>query len=273
MDFVIVLLLLLAVRYWWGEMPIFGAGLANRWLGWIALYLEGIPAYVMGVLLPSLALGWLSASGGQIGFGLPILILHVVVLLWVVRAPSPEFVFDALHVESRQVEEPDGGLKARQNQQLRQLLATLHEDFFVYVLWYLLIGPAGPVFCYLQRQFEQSNSPALDLSYNGPDFGDENISRTLISPWLIGLAVRVSLLLLALVGQFKEGWRYFLDSLKAWTLEDGDLLHTGFEAVLGTDAEGDFAESSRQWLDQYEKLLSRLFFGWMGFATVLMLLS
>ena len=41
MDFVIVLLLLLAVRYWWGEMPIFGAGLANRWLGWIALYLEG----------------------------------------------------------------------------------------------------------------------------------------------------------------------------------------------------------------------------------------
>jgi len=33
MDFVIVLLLLLAVRYWWGEMPIFGAGLADRWLG------------------------------------------------------------------------------------------------------------------------------------------------------------------------------------------------------------------------------------------------
>ena len=87
MDFVIVLLLLLAVRYWWGEMPIFGAGLADRWLGWIALYLEGIPAYVVGVLLPSFALGWLSASGGQIGFGLPILILHVVVLLWVVRAP------------------------------------------------------------------------------------------------------------------------------------------------------------------------------------------
>jgi hypothetical protein len=273
MDFVIVLLLLLAVRYWWGELPVFGAGLAGRWLAWIALHLEGIPVYVVGVLLPSLGLGWLSATGSHIGFGLPVLILHVVVLLWVIRAPSPEFIFDALHVQTRQSEDTAVGLKARQDHQLRELLVMLHEDFFVYVLWYLLLGPAGPLFCYLQRQFEQLNIPASDASVPVPDLGRDNNSRTHISPWLIGLAVRVSLLLLALVGQFKEGWRLFLDSLKTWTLDESDLLHSGFEAVLRTDEEDDFAASSRHWLDRYEQLLSRLFFGWMGFAAVLILLS
>ena len=274
MDFVIVLLLLLAVRYWWGEMPVFGAELAGRWIASVGLYLEGIPAYLVSVLLPTLTLAWLAVVGGEIGFGLPLLMLHVVVLLWVVRAPSPEFVFDALHVEARQADSVAEDLKATLDQRLRQLLAMLHEDFFVYVLWYLLLGPAGPVFCYLQRQFERSTRSKSDASNITVDSSFGEFNQMQISLWLIGLAVRVSLLLLALVGQFKEGWRYFLDSLKVWTLDDGDLLHTAFEAALGTPPQGglDLA-SARLWLDQYEKLLSRLFFGWMGFAALLMLLS
>jgi hypothetical protein len=92
----------------------------------------------------------------------------------------------------------------------------------------------------------------------------------------VGLSIRVSLLLLALVGRFREGWPYFVASLKDWSIDDGDLLYSGVTLGLAPEVEGD-AEFDQAvylaWLQDYERLLSRLFFAWIGLAALLTLLS
>ena len=77
--------------------------------------------------------------------------LHLGVLLFVLHAPSPEMTFDALQLQACQSTTEDGLLADTQGQTLRSLLSNLHQGFFVYIVWYLLLGPGGALFCFLQR--------------------------------------------------------------------------------------------------------------------------
>ncbi|MDB9876769.1 hypothetical protein OAC75_04230 [Pseudomonadales bacterium] len=143
MTFIVVLLFLLAVRYWWGELPSIAGSYPAKWFGWINSSLSGTAAYLAGVVLPALLLAWVSNGFEAILFGLPAFMLHLGVLLFVLHAPSPEMTFDALQLEARQSTTEDGLLADTQGQTLRSLLSNLHQGFFVYIVWYLLLGPGG----------------------------------------------------------------------------------------------------------------------------------
>ena len=146
MTFIVVLLFLLAVRYWWGELPSIAGSYPAKWFGWINSSLSGTAAYLASVVLPALLLAWVSNGFDSILFGLPAFMLHLGVLLFVLHAPSPEMTFDALQLEARQSTTEDGLLADTQGQTLRSLLSNLHQGFFVYIVWYLLLGPGAPCF-------------------------------------------------------------------------------------------------------------------------------
>ena len=276
MEFIVVLLFLLAVRYWWGELPSIAGTYSQQWFSWINSLLSGTPAYLAGVVLPALLLAWVSSGFEGILFGVPALVVHVGVLLFVLEAPSPEMTFDELQLQARQEAVEGGGLADAQSQTLRVFLSALHHEFFVYIIWYLLLGPAGALFCFLQRHYgRQGGEPATD-----PDLPDAsgNAGSDAVSRWLVGLSIRVSLLLLALVGRFREGWPYFVASLKDWSIDEGDLLYSAMALGLAPeDEDEDEAEgvpaAYLAWLQDYERLLSRLFFAWIGLAALLTLLS
>lgn len=276
MAFLVVLIFLLAVRYWWGELPRFGGDYPQQWFSGIKTLVSGPPAYLLAVVLPALLLGWVSNGFEGVLFGIPALMVQVGVLLFVLQAPSPEMTFDALQLQARQ-EAGEGVLLAdAQSQKLRVFLSRLHHDFFVYVLWYLLLGPGGALFCFLQRQYERQEvgaDPDLDTPGATMEVVSESVSR-----WLVGLSSRISLFLLALVGHFREGWPYFVASLKDWSVDEGDLLYSGMTLGLAPEVEDrdglefDHAAYLR-WLQDFERLLSRLFFAWIGFAALLTLLA
>jgi hypothetical protein len=97
-----------------------------------------------------------------------------------------------------------------------------------------------------------------------------------VTRWLVGLSIRVSLLLLALVGRFRDGWPFFVASLKDWSIDEGDLLYAGVCLGLSPEIESETALDSgaySAWLQDFESLISRLFFGWIGLAALLTLLS
>ena len=62
MAFIVVLLFLLAVRYWWGELPSIAGSYPAKWFGWINSSLSGTAAYLAGVVLPALLLAWVSSG-------------------------------------------------------------------------------------------------------------------------------------------------------------------------------------------------------------------
>ena len=274
MTFIVVLLFLLAVRYWWGELPSIAGNYPSQWFSWINSLLSGSPAYLAGVVLPALLLAWVSNGFEGVLFGLPALMLHLGVLFFVLHAPSPEMTFDALQLQARQSTTHDGLLADTQDQTLRSLLSRLHQGFFVYIIWYLLLGPGGALFCFLQRHYEREEGN------DGSDFNSldatVNLGAQAVSRWLVGLSVRVSLLLLALVGRFRDGWPFFVASLKDWSIDEGDLLYAGVCLGLAPEVESETELDSAayvDWLQDYEGLLSRLFFGWIGLAALLTLLS
>ena len=278
MEFIVALLFLLAVRYWWGELPSLAGTYPLRWFSWIKGLLSGTPAYLAGVVLPALLLAWVLSGFEGVLFGVPALVVHVGVLLFVLQAPSPEMTFDALQLQARQ-EAAEGVLLAdAQSQTLRRFLSALHHDFLVYIVWYLLLGPAGALFCFLQRHDERQDQRQEGEAATDPDVLEASgkAPSDSVSRWLVGLSIRVSLLLLALVGRFREGWPYFVASLKDWSIDDGDLLYSGVTLGLAPEVEGD-AEFDQAvylaWLQDYERLLSRLFFAWIGLAALLTLLS
>jgi len=274
MAFIVVLLFLLAVRYWWGALPRIAGSYPANWFSWINGVLSGAAAYLAGVVLPALVLAWVSNGFETILFGLPALLLHLGVMLFVLHAPSPEMTFDALQVEARQSTSEHVLLADAQGQTLRSLLSNLHQGFFVYVFWYLLLGPGGALFCFLQRHYErQGNSGEANPNALGATVVED---AQAISRWLIGLSIRVSLLLLALVGRFREGWPFFIASLKGWSIDEGDLLHAGVCLGLAPEFEPETELDSAgylDWLQDFEGLISRLFFGWIGLAALLTLLS
>ena len=274
MAFIVVLLFLLAVRYWWGELPSIAGSYPAKWFGWINSSLSGTAAYLASVVLPALLLAWVSNGFEAILFGLPAFMLHLGVLLFVLHAPSPEMTFDALQLQARQSTTEDGLLADTQGQTLRSLLSNLHQGFFIYIVWYLLLGPGGALFCFLQRHYErqEDNRTAVTDSLDGTaTIGAQTVSR-----WLVGLSIRVSLLLLALVGRLRDGWPYFVASLKDWSIDEGDLLYAGVCIGLVPEVERETTVDSVTylgWLQDYEGLISRLFFGWIGLAALLTLLS
>lgn len=270
MAFIVVLLLLLAVRYWWGELPSIAGAYPAQWFSWIGGLLSGTAAYLAGVVLPAVLLAWVSNGFEGILFGLPAFILHIAVLVFVLQAPSPEMTFDALQLQARQSTTDDELLADTQGQTLRRLLSSLHQGFFVYIVWYLLLGPGGALFCFLQHHYERQEGGPNSLSVTGKE-GTQAVSR-----WLVGLSIRVSLLLLALVGRFRDGWPYFVASLKDWAIDEEDLLYAGVGLGLAPEIERETefdAAAYLGWLQDYEGLISRLFFGWIGLAALLTLLS
>ena len=274
MTFIVVLLFLLAVRYWWGELPSIAGSYPAKWFGWINSSLSGTAAYLASVVLPALLLAWVSNGFDSILFGLPAFMLHLGVLLFVLHAPSPEMTFDALQLQARQSTTEDGLLADSQGQTLRSLLSNLHQGFFVYIVWYLLLGPGGALFCFLQRHHERQE----DHRAANPDSLGETAAMGVqpVSRWLVGLSIRVSLLLLALVGRFRDGWPFFVASLKDWSIDEGDLLYAGVCLGLVPEVERETELDSATylgWLQDYEGLISRLFFGWIGLAALLTLLS
>ena len=271
MEFFVVLLFLLAVRYWWGELPRLGRGLLPRWLGVVKAQLNGVPFYLVAVILPAFCVGYLAEALEAEVSGLLTLMIHIAVLIIAVQAPSTEQLFDELLIVVRQKQTEGVTLAADQKTQIKNLLVCLHHDFLGYLLWYLLLGPGGVMFLALQKQFEGQE---INNGNGEQDFNSSYYAR--LSPWLVGLGVRLSLLLLAIVGTFREGWPLFLKSLKDWTITDADLLVAGFDLLLPDVAALDGAfrvEEHITWLDEYEALIGRLFFAWAGLAALIVVVS
>ncbi|MDA0959078.1 MAG: hypothetical protein O2936_14660 [Proteobacteria bacterium] len=265
------LLLLIAVRYWWGELPRFGGSLTSQWIAFARDQTSGIPGYLLAVVAPAIAVGWLSAATEGVFMGLVTLVIHIAVLLVSVRAPSTEQVFDELLMSARQKDADNVILAARQSAQFKNFLSELHQGFLVYILWYLLLGPGGVVFCALQKQFEADKGESAELAVEGPIEWFYQVF-----PWLEGLSVRITVLLLAIVGRFSDGWPFFVGSLKDWSIQSGDLLIAAFSNFLPQSADSETEprrDAQTAWVEAIEALVGRLFFAWMGFAALIAVLS
>jgi ABC-type antimicrobial peptide transport system permease subunit len=88
MEFFVVLLFLLAVRYWWGELPRLGRGLLPRWLGVVKAQLNGVPFYLVAVILPAFCVGYLAEALEAEVLGLLTLMIHITVLIIVKSKPK-----------------------------------------------------------------------------------------------------------------------------------------------------------------------------------------
>ena len=142
--------------------------------------------------------------------------------------------FDALQLQARQsTTRAMGCLLIRRVKRCAVCYQPASRFLCLYFL-VLLLGPGGALFCFLQRHYERARS-------NGganPNSLDATVAWARRRLALVGrVEFRVSLLLLALVGRFRDGWPFFVASLKDWSIDEGDLLYAGVCLGLAPEVE------------------------------------
>ena len=256
MEFLIIIVLLVAQRFWWQTLPLASWG-GDQWTAVVSDRLGSEPsarAYVSWVLLPSALVFLLALALDDLLMGFAAFILTgLLVLIAIESAPSGPFL-DQHTVASDNAPDLDD---SRSDYGLVHHMCSLHRELFAPLLLLLVLGIWAVVAWRLHGWFVSH--------YQRREVGGELMTRLeQVLPGLDSLALRVSLFVLVFWRGFGVVWTLFLQSLETWQVDLEVSLASVWEQVQhrGPGAEGRSAD------DPAEQLLNRLLLGWAGMTAL-----
>ena len=256
MEFLIIIVLLVAQRFWWQTLPLASWG-GDQWTAVVSDRLGSEPsaqAYVSWVLLPSALVFLLALALDDLLMGFAAFILTgLLVLIAIESAPSGPFL-DQHTVASDNAPDLDD---SRSDYGLVHHMCSLHRELLAPLLLLLVLGIWAVVAWRLHGWFVSH--------YQRREVGGELMTRLeQVLPGLESLALRVSLFVLVFWRGFGVVWTLFLQSLETWQVDLEVSLASVWEQVQhrGPGAEGRSAD------DPAERLLNRLLLGWAGMTAL-----
>ena len=256
MEFLIIIVLLVAQRFWWQTLPLASWG-SDQWLAVVSGRLGSEPsaqAYVSWVIVPSALVFLLSLALDDLLMGFPaFLVTGLLVLVAIESTPSGPFLDQHIVAGDRSQDLVD----ARSDHGLVHHLCSLHRGLFAPFLLLLVLGVWAVVAWRLHGWFVSH--------YQRREVGGELMERLQqVLPGLDSLALRVSLFVLVFWRGFGAIWTLFLQSLETWQVDLEVFLASVWEQVQhrGSEAEAQSADNPA------ERLLNRLLLGWAGTAAL-----
>ena len=256
MEFLIIIVLLVAQRFWWQLLPLTSWG-SDQWTALASDRLGSEPSaqsYVSWVLLPSALVILLSLALDDLLLDFPSLIVTGLLMLVAIESTPSGPLLD------QQVRASEGPLEidySRSDYGLVHHLCALHRGLLAPVLLLLVLGIWAVVAWRLHAWFVSH--------YQRREAGGELMARLQqILPGLDSLALRVSLFVLVFWRGFGAIWTLFLQSLETWQVDLEVSLTSVWEQVQdrGSVDEGYSGD------DPAERLLNRLLLGWAGMAAL-----
>lgn len=264
MEFIAVLIVALFHNHWIGGNPVRDRLRMDGWFNASAEYVSSGWLMYGVAMLPALALvviGWVID-----GFFLQLLFFFVslIVLVYCVDILDLDLAFDEQGLWLRSLKDDDDLAQLSQAQQNFRSDVTyeLFQGFGAPVFWFLLLGPGGALFYLMTRLYLES----LDDDDEELDVVDQAL---FILEWP---AVRLMVLLIALLGNFSRGWNVLLESIlnvedEAYVILQESLLVDGTNA---TSIPG-FADQVQGELVEMKLLLERSLWGWVSIAAILVI--
>lgn len=255
MEFLIIIVLLMAQRFWWERLPLASWG-SDQWMASASERLgteSSAQGYVSWVLLPSALVFLLAFAIDDLLLGFPALIMTGLLMLVAIES-TPSGPFLDRHIEASEGP-PEFGY-TRSDQSWVHHLCALHRGFLVPIFLLLVLGIWAVVAWRLHAWFVSQYQPR--------EAGGELMVRLKqVTPGLDSLALRVSLFVLVFWRGFGAIWTLFLRSLEAWRVDLEVSLTSAWEQVNRG------SQDERQSVDDpAERLLNRLLLGWAGMAAL-----
>lgn len=270
MKFLVVLIIIFFYRNWIGDNPLREAIPFSRWSEWFrdniaALHVRyllctGIPVVLVALVFFSIH-GWL--------LGLPWIIFAVLVMAYCIDVVDFDEQFDDHAAYLRDLDADSALAEVARRQDDFKLVAVyeVFQSLYPTLFWFLLVGPAGPLFYILSRQYLESL-----------DEGDAEIKLVgrvvYVLEWP---AAKVTGFVFALAGHFGKCFEAWIGSLLDTRESIASNLVTAACAASSTpENEADIEEYRRTSLEHNEELkdlLVRTSFGWLGIAAVVTILG
>ena len=256
MEFLIIIVLLVAQRFWWQTLPLASWG-SDQWTAVVSERLGSEPsaqAYVSWVILPSALVFFLALALDDFLMGFPaFLMTGLLVLVAIESTPSGPFLDQHIVASDSSLDLDD----SRSDYGLIHHLCSLHRGFFAPLLLLLVLGIWAVVAWRLHGWFVSH--------YQRREAGGELMARLRqLLPGLDSLALRVSLFVLVFWRGFGVIWTLFLQSLETWQVH----LEVFLASVWGQVQHSGSGAETRSADDPAERLLNRLLLGWAGMAAL-----
>jgi AmpE protein len=122
-----------------------------------------------------------------------------------------------------------------------QFILAMNQEFYAVILWFFILGPFGALFYRTTVYFNQTKNPLATLAK--------------LKAFLDWLPVRMSALLLLLVGQFQPGFSNLIKKINQNPLENDQLLIQSARDALNAKANEDLDMMQLQNLFNHSCLL------------------
>ena len=243
MNFLVVLGIALVHRNWFGGNLFYDMLPLDRWFRIMhGLATSGVLRFALAVVLPTILLFWFGLFIEDWLFGLLYLFLCIFVLLLAIHVLDLDLYKDGLEDEIT-----------------NQLPYLFFQSIFPSLFWFLILGPVGVCFYLLvERYCRYCEETKLDIPI---------LEKMLhCMEWI---PARITGFIFALLGDFRRGFRVWIDSFSDLTLSNAELLNIVAQASILTQDE--FEEDSKVKLDSppLHWLLETSVWGWVAFTAVL----
>ncbi|MGA0169576.1 MAG: hypothetical protein ACO3JV_07880 [Pseudomonadales bacterium] len=260
MEFLIVIGLLLAQRYWWQPLPLATLSIDRliAALPFAPTQESGIKEAALWVVIPSMLILLVAVLLDDTALGLPLFVLSLGLMLIVLDVPPSGPMLDSFLM----AEGPQGEASRPQSEEkFIYHLSVLHRELLTPILLFLVFGLWVVVAWRLSRWW-------LDRAmFSGEP--QEHLKRLADALKLLdGMTLRVSLLVLVFWRSYRVIWTLFIRSLETWSLDLDANLSQAMTQMRATFEGGSPANQGLA----IESLLNRLLLGWAGFAALLEIL-
>lgn len=266
MKFLTVLIIIFFYRNWIGDNPVRQAIPFDRYTDWFRGSMSApIARFVLCVAVPVLVVGFAAEAIDDWAFGLPWLLLAIIVMLASIEVVDADALFDS-HAQTLQALNEEASLEDaidRQEDFKETAIYEVFQSLYPALFWFLLVGPAGALAYALSREY---------LADLGEDDAELDLVERFVY-WLEWPAAKVNGFLFALVGHFGKCFDEWADTLFVTGTPISQTLAKAACAASGSgESQASMAEFVRTSLEHnfdLKDLLTRISYGWLGLAAVI----
>ncbi len=268
MKFLTVLIVIFLYRNWIGDNPLRDSIGFDRYAKWFRQNISSPAIRFLACVGIPVVLVWLvSVELWQWAFGLPWLLLSLLVMVYAIDIVDADALFDG-HAQTLQELDESADIEEeirRQDEFKETAIYEVFQSLYPALFWFLLAGPAGALLYTLSREY------LLDSE-------DDDSELSLVEDvvyWLEWPAAKVNGFLFALVGHFGKCFEEWLGSLFDIRQPIARGLTLAACAASGStenhDSLADFVRTSLEHNFDLKELLVRLSFGWLGIAAIVVI--
>ena len=249
MKFLTIMAVVLVYRNWFGGNPVRDAFSTESWFSSIRGSIgAGNLRYLVAVIIPAVAILFLSDVIDSWLFGLLNLALSIAILLFAIEVVDLDVLIDDHRVWA--AEQQQGG------DFFTDITYEVFQGIVPALFWFLILGPAGVVLYTLSERY---------LAQLGEDDSDMSLVEQLLY-WMEWIPARITGLIYALLGDFRGGLDALLDVFADTQNSNAFVLgNTVRASMTANNPDDEFLDL--QWL------LENSIWGWVAIAALLTILG